>query len=388
MFKPNILIVATTSYAGMGPYVTGIVNTFSSKDNVYFFFHDYEDDFFRKNVKSELLSHSFFYKSKNSNWNKLKDLINENLPTERQILQICQDKNIKLVHFINGPISEEFERKLSSIGINALGTVHDLHPHEAKKALHKMLRHKIISKRTLAAIEYDENLATNSHSQLEELKELYPKKHLFFYDFPSLISPEVKSGNDVPHELSGSGKPYILFFGRIEEYKGIELLYKAFKSKEIKGNYILVIAGGGTIPFEHSNDAENNVLFINRYIKDTEVRYLYEHATCVVYPYISATQSGVLSVAYYFSTPVLASDVPFFKGIIEPSNAGMLFRTGDVEDLKVKLNNILHTDTENIKRLEHQYYEEHYKGEAIRLQLLGIYKEILSNYGQQKNETV
>lgn len=373
----KVLIVATTSYAGMGPYVTGIVNTFVPSDEVYYFFHDYEDDFFKKNVKPELLSHSYFYKSKNSSWNKLKNLINEKMPTEMQIFNICRDKHITLVHFINSPVPKRIAVKLSNIGIKTLGTVHDLHPHEAKKAPHKMLRHRILSKRTLASIAYDTNLATNSPSQFEELKKLYPNKKIFFYDFPSLISPEVKSGKDIPQELSKVQRPYVLFFGRIEEYKGIDLLYKAFtESKEIRSKYVLVIAGSGTIPFEHSNEAENNVLFINRYIKDTEVRYLYEHASCVVYPYISATQSGVLSVAYYFGTPVLASDVPFFKGIIEPSNAGMLFKTGDVEDLKMELNNILLTDTENMKQREHQYYEEHYKGETIRLQLLDIYNQI------------
>ena len=35
----KVLIVATTSYAGMGPYVSGIVNTFLPNDDVYYFFH-------------------------------------------------------------------------------------------------------------------------------------------------------------------------------------------------------------------------------------------------------------------------------------------------------------------------------------------------------------
>jgi hypothetical protein len=61
----RVLIVATTSYAGMGPYVSGIVNTFLPNDDVYYFFHDYDDLFFRKNVKEELHSRSTFYKSKN-----------------------------------------------------------------------------------------------------------------------------------------------------------------------------------------------------------------------------------------------------------------------------------------------------------------------------------
>lgn len=67
----------------------------------------------------------------------------------------------------------------------------------------------------------------------------------------------------------------------------------------------------GTLPFERAV-GEINVIMINRYIKDTEIRYMYEQAACVVYPYISATQSGVLSLAFYFRTPTLTSDVPFF----------------------------------------------------------------------------
>jgi glycosyltransferase involved in cell wall biosynthesis len=375
----NILIVATTSYAGMGPYVTGIVNTFSDTDNVCFLFHDYEDNFFRKNVKESLLAHSYFYKKKNSSWNKLKDLFCQDKAFERMLLGICKSEDVKLVHFINGPVSEELSKKLETLGIATLGTVHDLHPHEAKKVLHKMLRHKILSKRTLAAINYDKNLATNSKVQLDELKSLYPQKNLFLYDFPSLISPEVEKGHDVPSELKDLKEQYILFFGRIEEYKGIELLYQAFiEDDEINSKLHLVVAGGGTIPFQRRDD-EHNVVIINRYIKDSEVRYLYEHAACVVYPYISATQSGVLSVAYYFKTPVLTSDVPFFRGIIEPSNAGVLFKTGDVEDLKTKLIYLLQSDITKLKNAESKYYAEHYHGDAIRQQLLKIYDKVSSN---------
>ena len=53
------LIVATTSYAGMGPYVSEIVNTFSPEDDVYFLLYDDEDIFFQKNIKNELKSLRF-----------------------------------------------------------------------------------------------------------------------------------------------------------------------------------------------------------------------------------------------------------------------------------------------------------------------------------------
>ena len=77
---------------------------------------------------------------------------------------------------------------------------------------------------------------------------------------------------------------------------------------------------------------------------------MYEQAACVVYPYISATQSGVLSLAFYFRTPTLTSDVPF-RSIIESAGAGMLFKAGDLENLKQKLLLLLSSDTSNLKNL-------------------------------------
>ena len=101
--------------------------------------------------------------------------------------------------------------------------------------------------------------------------------------------------------------------------------------------------------------------------------YLYQHAQCVVYPYISATQSGVLSLAFYYQTPVLASNVPFFKSIIEPSGTGLLFDNGDVEDLKKQLLSLVHLDMAAMKVKQKAYYASHYEGAAIHDSLLKIY---------------
>ena len=83
----NILIVATTSYAGMGPYVAEIVNSFNAQDNVFFFFCDYEDDYFKKNVNTELHDKSFFYKRINSKWNKVKDLCSNKYAYHNDIIR-------------------------------------------------------------------------------------------------------------------------------------------------------------------------------------------------------------------------------------------------------------------------------------------------------------
>lgn len=333
--------------------------------------------FFRKNVKEELHSRSTFYKLANSIWNKLYDLIFGHWVYEKDILDLCHEKRIELIHFINGCGSCSFNRKLESMGIKVLGTVHDLYPHEVKKAPHKMLRHRVSVRRLQAAIWECHNLLTNSKSQYVELQKLFPDKNLFYHEFPSLVSKDVKNGKDIPIELRNVRLPYILFFGRIEEYKGITLLYKAFTEvPELYNNYLLVIAGNGTLPFERAV-GEINVVMMNRYIKDTEIRYMYEQAACVVYPYISATQSGVLSLAFYFRTPTLTSDVPFFRSIIESTEAGMLFKAGDLGDLKQKLLSLLSLDTLNLKSREAEYYEKNYNSKAIRKQLLTIYNSVI-----------
>ena len=217
------LIVATTSYAGMGPYVSEIVNTFSPEDDVWYFFHDYEDDFFKKNVKKELHRKSVFYKQANSAFNKLKNLLFNSSGYDWLILGLCRERKIELVHYINDIPPIKIQRRLESQGITVLSTVHDLQPHEAKKAWYKMLRQNIMYKRLNENLQVAKYLVTNSMEQFRNLKNQYPDKEITFHSFPSLVTKEIVDGHDEPEELNSLSKPYILFFGRIEEYKGIHL---------------------------------------------------------------------------------------------------------------------------------------------------------------------
>lgn len=367
------LIVATTSYAGMGPYVSEIVNTFLPEDDIYYFFHDYEDDFYLKNIKKELHDKSIFFRSAISKKNKIINIITNKFAYDNKLISICKEKNINFVHYINGIPSLRMQRKYEDLGINVLSTVHDLYPHEAKKTWYKMLRQNIIYKRLYKNLTKAKYLVTNSLDQYDIIKKTYPDKEITYHSFPSLVTNEITKGKDIPEEIAKTDKPYILFFGRIEEYKGIHLLYQAFMGNEfLRDNFNLVIAGSGQIGFERSAD-EKNVIFINRYIKDSEVAYLYRNANSVVYPYISATQSGVLSLAFYFQTPVLTSDVPFFKSIIETSGTGILFHTGDVNDLSSKLQALTQMDAKTMKDKQTEYYKKNYQGESIRSNLLKIY---------------
>lgn len=367
------LIVATTSYAGMGPYVSEIVNTFSPEDDVYFFFHDYEDDFYQKNIKSELHAKSVFHKEANSAVNKLKELVFNKPSYEWVIFEICKEYKIEQVHYINEIPAIKTQQKFESKGIQVLSTVHDLYPHEAKKIWYKRFRQNMSYKRMKKNLQVAKLLVTNSKDQYKELKTRFLEKKIFFHDFPSLVTPEIANGKGIPDELKKIDKPYILFFGRIEEYKGIRLLYNAFcKTQKLNNNYKLVIAGNGQLNIDMQK-ANPNVVFINRYIQDEEIAYMYQHAACVVYPYISATQSGVLSLAFYFGVPTLTSNVSFFSKIIEESQGGLAFEKGDVDDLVEKLIALLHMDAGKMRQNQADYYKCNYNPYTIRNTLMDIY---------------
>ena len=370
------LIVATTSYAGMGPYVSQIVNAFLPAEDVFYFFHEYEDEFFRKNIKPELHSKSVFHKEANSSFNKLYTLVTNRNRYDKMILLLCEEKGIELVHYINLCPTVKMQAKFAKMGVTVLSTVHELIPHEADKIWYKQFKQDVIYRRQAENLKQARYLVTNSTEQYKELKKLYPQAQIAYHAFPSLVTDTIIQGKEMPPEMTKTTKPYILFFGRIEKYKGVELLYDAFcKDNALHENYNLVIAGYGQLKIEKV-EGERTLIVINRYIKDTEVAYLYKNAKCVVYPYISATQSGVLSLAFYFNVPVVASDVPFFQEVIGHSKTGYLFKAGDINNLCDKLRRILQVDCSAMKQQQAKYYKEVYDGDAIKEKLLEIYSMI------------
>lgn len=373
----KVLIVATTSYAGMGPYVTSIYNTFGKEDNVYFLGREYVEEYFRKNIKEELLPMCTFYKRANTHWNTLVELFVSDKTFENIVLDICKKQSIDVVHYINSPVPVDILKVFHKLNIKTLGTVHDLHPHEANKVWYKMFRHWKGSRIRMDRLKVADNLLTNSLIQLKELREIYLSKNSQYVPFPSLVTEAIAGGTATIGELEKLNKPYILFFGLIEEYKGIDHLLKAYESSPaIQQKYNLVIAGRGDLKEEWLQYKDKGVIFLNRFIKDEEVRSLFENASMVVYPYISATQSGVLSVAFYFGTPTIASDVPFFKSIIEPSGAGLLFKAGDYTSLVSALMN-MDGQKAKIEIAEKEYYRNNYDNNSIRSKLLDLYDELV-----------
>ena len=237
-------------------------------------------------------------------------------------------------------------------------TVHDLHPHEVKTSgLFEGLLLKYIQWGNKFLYGKINNLTTSSKLQYEELRSIYPQKRIRFTHFPSLLTQQIINGNKQIAELQNISN-YILFFGRVDEYKGVDLLIKAYISSATLQNYKLVIAGKGC---SYSDLIGNNkgIIHLNRFIEDSEINDLFNKAKFVVYPYRSATMSGVLSLSYFFKKKTILSSVPFF--VENKTSCSTYFKTGDVDDLRSKMEML----TEDQESCCENCYEEIYSDNIL-----------------------
>ena len=122
---------------------------------------------------------------------------------------------------------------------------------------------------------------------------------------------------------------YILFFGFIRHYKGLDLLLEAFSGKEMRNRKIkLIIAGEfyeDPSPYRDiiaKNNLADDVVLFDRFINDSEVASFFSIADVVVQPYRSATQSGVTQIAYHFGKPMIVTDTGGLREIVPDGRCG------------------------------------------------------------------
>lgn len=128
----------------------------------------------------------------------------------------------------------------------------------------------------------------------------------------------------------------LLFFGRIEQYKGLRYFIDAVKTLNTKGAVVKgIIAGTGQDLelYRAEIEADSSFELIDRYIGDDEVPGLFGRANVVVLPYTDATQSGVVAMALHYGRPVVATDVGSIGEVVREGYNGLLVPPRDVPAL-------------------------------------------------------
>lgn len=133
-------------------------------------------------------------------------------------------------------------------------------------------------------------------------------------------------------------KKNLLFFGLIREYKGLDLLIKAVG--ELDDSYQLIIAGesyGDFAPYRElidSSPLKSNIRVFEEYLPDEMVSVLFSATDVLVLPYRSATQSGVVAVAYQLEKPIIATNVGALGTMIGEAETGVVVSDVSVSGIK------------------------------------------------------
>jgi glycosyltransferase involved in cell wall biosynthesis len=142
--------------------------------------------------------------------------------------------------------------------------------------------------------------------------------------------------------------PTVLFFGRIWPYKGLEYLIRAepLITSEVPDAKI-VIAGQGEdfTRYRRMMVHPDRFIVYNDYISEEQVSTLFLQASVVALPYIDASQSGVIPLAYTSMKPVVATTVGGLPEIVDDGRTGYLVPPRDERALASAIVSLLRNRT-------------------------------------------
>lgn len=211
-------------------------------------------------------------------------------------------------------------------GTRRVAIVHNLIPHEHRPGDRLFARYFVGS---------NDGFVTLSRSVLDDIDRFDPQRrrprryspHPLYDHYgtaPARTEALQSLGLDPQHR-------YVLFFGFIRDYKGLDLLLDAMADERLKELGVrLIVAGefyGDPKPYleqiERLGLGERVALHTD-FIPDSEVRRYFGAADVVAQPYRSATQSGVSQIAYHFEKPMVVTRVGGLPEIVPDGKAGFV----------------------------------------------------------------
>ena len=203
--------------------------------------------------------------------------------------------------------------------------------------------------------------------------------HPIFDNYGEILPPEVARQKLNLHDNFGN----LLFFGFIRDYKGLDLLLKAFADARLRKFQVKLLIAG---EFYSSPDIYLNLIkeldlgdwveLRTEFIPDENVNCYFSAADMVVQPYKSATQSGVTQIGYHFNKPMLVTNVGGLPEIIPDGKVGYVVKPDSQE-----IANALVDFYENKRKAE---FEANVAEEKKKFSWSNMVQTFLSVYNQSQ----
>lgn len=293
--------------------------------------------FQKKNINTNLKSHRILNTVNPFNW----------FGVLKRIKEIKPDLIIST--YWTGLLSPSYSliNKFVSNKVKKIGIIHNVISHE-KRPIEKYLLKLYLSK-----LDKYFTLSKNVLNQIQEIskenkgvKLFHPLPKKFGVKEDKIISKKTLHLN-TEHE-------YILFFGLIREYKGLETLIKSMpKVLKLNPNLKLLIVGENYISMKKYKqlikklDISKSVIIKNTFIDDDKIKYWFSSSELVIIPYKKASQSGITSLSLQFEVPTVSSNIDGLNEVINDNITGYFFNM-NFDELAAKINYALKSDKNNI----------------------------------------
>ena len=136
-------------------------------------------------------------------------------------------------------------------------------------------------------------------------------------------------------ELDGKSG-FVLYYGYILPYKGLDILYDAERILSNESLHI-VIAGRGFEPILEKRRTSSRFTLINRWLSNEELVSLIRLSKYVICPYLSSSQSGVPQTVFNFGKPIIGTHIAAFDDVINEGKNGLLAEVGSASSLAEKM---------------------------------------------------
>jgi len=206
---------------------------------------------------------------------------------------------------------------------------HNVIPHEPSLIDRGLLRY---------AFSAGDAFITHSEEDGRQLRLLRPRAAVFTSPHPTydaFVGESAPPSDEARAGLGLAGKKVLLFFGYVRPYKGLDTLLQAMNRLSPDEGYHLLVVGEFYEDRSKYREAldrleqRGQLTLIDRYVANEELPGYFAAADLVMVPYLSATQSGIVQMAYAFGKPVVATRVGGLPEAVLDGETGFLVPAAD-----------------------------------------------------------
>ena len=325
------------------------------------------------------------YPERDQNWHRQLIKGSEHILDMFRLSRKIKKLNPDVVHFqwLPLPILDGIiVKKIKNIAA-VVHTVHDTKPYHGATPS----RLQVLGSRSIRKV-FDELIVHTEEAKSVLTERGVQNSKISVVPHGPLDYPNVDTETDEPVSQSDN-KQTILFFGVIKEYKGVDVLLRAFAklTPELQCQTKLKIAGSSSLEINELQELASDLgieQYIDwdiRYIPDEEVPKLFESAEIVVFPYRNADQSGALMTTLPYGKPIIASNVGGFAEVLSDGTHGRLVEPESSESLSMALEEILSDEYKQVQmgNAVLDLYENTYSWKKIAKQTANVYEDAIDS---------